>query len=313
MSDPPAAPRDAAALPLGPLADALDSLLGKTGPKAPPGYTKATDQNWARDHQEEILRAAEALCRILYPSGLPAAGNFLEPSRCGILARYQVPREFLVAWGRLYETFTPILDRWGFAFIEGKFHAVREPDSWESAVRPKDTTLVVFSTPEIFMLPFPLDITDEEHEALRWVRESLGNLSGPGGGQAWDAPSKTQAVTETAPERPVLSPPESAFEELPAPETLAVTDAVPPKREPSAKRTPGFRRGELDERATAVLMSNPTLTYVQIAAILGCNPGSLKNKKLTKFHAAQEMLGRGKERYRLPSKGRDEEDERDAG
>ncbi len=104
-----------------------------------------------------------------------------------------------------------------------------------------------------------------------------------------------------------------APEQPAAPETLAVMEAAQPERGPSAKRTPRYRRGELDERATAELMNNPRLTNAQIAEILGCNPDSLKSKKLTKFHAARETLKRGKERYRRPGTDRDEGDERYAG
>ena len=66
---------EVAELPLPILAAALDAFLGKTGPDAPPGYAQATpDQNWGRDHQEEILDATADLCHILYPAGLRCRG-----------------------------------------------------------------------------------------------------------------------------------------------------------------------------------------------------------------------------------------------
>ncbi len=176
MSDPADAPREVAELPLPMLAGALDAFLSKTGADAPPGYARATpDQNWARDHQEEILVATADLCHILYPAGLPAPGGILNPSRHGLVSNYRIPPTFRVPWSRLYETFTAILDRWGFAFVDGKLHVVREPDpdSDVAAVRPRGTALVVFPISGTFMIPFPLDVTDEEHDALRWIRKSL--------------------------------------------------------------------------------------------------------------------------------------------
>jgi hypothetical protein len=38
-------------------------------------------------------------------------------------------------------------------------------------------------------------------------------------------------------------------------------------------------RGELDERAVARLLRNPTLTRAQLAAALGCSPGTLRDRK----------------------------------
>jgi hypothetical protein len=38
-------------------------------------------------------------------------------------------------------------------------------------------------------------------------------------------------------------------------------------------------KGALDERAAAEIMKNPALTHAQLAAILGCNASSLRNRK----------------------------------
>lgn len=110
------------------------------------------------------------------PAGLPAAGGIFNSSRYGHISNYRIPVAFRVPWSRLFETFTAILDRWGFAFIDGKLHVVREPDLEAAGVRPRGTALVVFPTSGMFMIPFPLDISDEEHDVLRWVRKSLNGM-----------------------------------------------------------------------------------------------------------------------------------------
>ena len=71
------------------------------------------------------------------------------------------------------------MHRWGFAFSDGKLHMVREPDPYETAVRPRGNALVVFPASGSFMIPFPLDITEEEYEALRWVRKTLDGMPTP--------------------------------------------------------------------------------------------------------------------------------------
>jgi hypothetical protein len=65
-------------------------------------------------------------------------------------------------------------------------------------------------------------------------------------------------------------------------------------------------RGELDERAVAKLIQNPTLTYRQLAAALGCNPNTLRDrKKCPRLAKARASIKAEREAFRGGSTWRD--------
>jgi hypothetical protein len=62
---------------------------------------------------------------------------------------------------------------------------------------------------------------------------------------------------------------------------------------PSKREIP---RGELDEHATIELAKNPSLTYQQLATVLGCKPGTLRDKRKCPLLAATKARLKARKR-----------------
>lgn len=80
--------------------------------------------------------------------------------------------------------------------------------------------------------------------------------------------------------------------------------APPPRREQEPARA--FPRGTLDERAVIELKRNPAATPQQLAAALGCRPGTLRDKRKCPMLArARAMLKAQRQAFREGSTWRD--------
>jgi hypothetical protein len=86
-------------------------------------------------------------------------------------------------------------------------------------------------------------------------------------------------------------------------------------RDSSGSEAPGSRaglqarkvpRGELDERAVAMLLKNPTLTRAQLAEALGCRPGTLRDsEKCPKLAGAYSEIRAQRQTFREGSTWQD--------
>lgn len=68
--------------------------------------------------------------------------------------------------------------------------------------------------------------------------------------------------------------------------TPAQTSDPQPKGENKSPPTRKIVRGKLDEHASIELTKNPSLTYEQLAEMLGCKPGTLRDKRKCPLLAA---------------------------
>jgi hypothetical protein len=85
-------------------------------------------------------------------------------------------------------------------------------------------------------------------------------------------------------------------------------DAQPDQGEPVAGKSQSSqaRRGTLDERAMIEVKKNPSLTYDQLAAILGCNASTLRNpRKYPLLAQAKAMVRAQRNTFRGASGWRD--------
>ena len=80
----------------------------------------------------------------------------------------------------------------------------------------------------------------------------------------------------------------------------------PDRPAPEGRQARKVARGELDERAVALLLKNPTLTLAQLAVALGCQAGTLRDRrKCPKLAAARASIKAQREAFRGGSTWRD--------
>jgi len=96
-----------------------------------------------------------------------------------------------------------------------------------------------------------------------------------------------------------------AFQQLR--EVVEPTPSKPPARKPEAHdqsassrpKAPRRSAGTLDERAAIELKKNPSLTFDQLANIVGCHPTTLRNRnRCPLLSAAKDMLRAERDRFR---------------
>ncbi len=87
---------------------------------------------------------------------------------------------------------------------------------------------------------------------------------------------------------------------------LDAGSAGPAEMPRPGRQAPKYRRGELDERAVAALLANPTLSYDQLAEALGCRSSTLRDKsKCPRLHQAIASIRLQRESFRGGSTWRD--------
>ena len=127
---------------------------------------------------------------------------------------------------------------------------------------------------------------------------------------------KTRETQAAAPAEPAAPRPEGGSKPSEAPAELpdlvtldpaAVAAKAKGRIKPASKRE--VPRGKLDEHASIELTKNPSLTYEQLATMLGCKPGTLRDKRKCPLLAAaktrnkatkQEFYGKDKWTDRRP-------------
>jgi hypothetical protein len=110
-------------------------------------------------------------------------------------------------------------------------------------------------------------------------------------------------VEQQAPPRESGAAPSDLHEHDRTRPPTAAADASGSRAGRQARKVP---RGELDERAVAMLAGNPTLKCIQLAEALGCKPGTLYDrKKCPKLAIARAAIKAQRETYREGSTWRD--------
>lgn len=152
-------------------AEALRAFLEITGPRAIPGFERATvHDGWAMAQQADVIGRATSLCHQLFPpNGTPPIGFTLHVT----LAGWTPPTHH--ALGLLFQVVANIMARWKVVPNGRRAFVFGDPDGQVYGVVSDD---VPNPPPEEVWVGFPLTVTHDEHAKLTWALDRIGEALG---------------------------------------------------------------------------------------------------------------------------------------